>query len=92
MITEIEVRLREIVCERLDVKPDQVTSDASLITDLGADSLDIVDLAMALESEFSLRIHDTDYPNFLTFASATAYIHTRVSARQAALAAAPSPA
>ena len=54
----VEQRVREIICEQMDVNPDQVTLDAKFIEDLGADSLDTVELVMALEEEFGNEIPD----------------------------------
>lgn len=51
-------RIKAILCEQLDVEEDQVTMDANILDDLGADSLDIVDLVMTLEEEFDLEIPD----------------------------------
>lgn len=56
----VEQRVREIICEQMDVKPDQVTLDAKFIEDLGADSLDVVELVMALEEEFGHEIPDEE--------------------------------
>ena len=54
----IEDRIREIVVEQLGVKPEQITPEAKFIEDLGADSLDTVELVMALEEEFGHEIPD----------------------------------
>ena len=54
----IEQRVKDIIVEQLGVKPDQVTPDAKFIEDLGADSLDTVELVMALEEEFGSEIPD----------------------------------
>ncbi len=54
----IEQRVKDIIVEQLGVKPDQVTPDAKFIEDLGADSLDTVELVMALEEEFGNEIPD----------------------------------
>jgi len=60
MATSIEQRVKEIVVEQLGVNPDQVTPQASLIEDLGADSLDAVELVMVFEEEFGTEIPDED--------------------------------
>lgn len=57
---EIETRVKKIVVEQLGVKDDEVTTDASFVDDLGADSLDTVELVMALEEEFETTIPDED--------------------------------
>ncbi len=54
----IEQRVKDIIVEQLGVKPDQVTPEAKFIEDLGADSLDTVELVMALEEEFSIEVPD----------------------------------
>ena len=54
----IDQRVKEIVVEQLGVKPDQVTPQAKFIEDLGADSLDTVELVMALEEEFGIEVPD----------------------------------
>ena len=54
----IEQRVKDIIVEQLGVKPDQVTPEAKLIEDLGADSLDAVELVMALEEEFGIEVPD----------------------------------
>jgi acyl carrier protein len=54
----IEQRVKDIICEQLGVKPDQVVPGAKFIEDLGADSLDTVELVMALEEEFGIEVPD----------------------------------
>ena len=54
----IDQRVRDIIVEQLGVKPDQVTAEAKFIEDLGADSLDTVELIMALEEEFGIEVPD----------------------------------
>ena len=54
----IEQRVKDIICEQLGVKPDQVVPSAKFIVDLGADSLDTVELVMALEEEFGIEVPD----------------------------------
>ena len=54
----IEQRVKDIIVEQLGVKPDQVTPEAKFIEDLGADSLDTVELIMALEEEFGIEVPD----------------------------------
>jgi acyl carrier protein len=59
----VEVRVKEIIVEQLGVNADQVTPDAKFIEDLGADSLDTVELVMALEEEFGHEIPDEEAKN-----------------------------
>ena len=54
----IDQRIKDIIVEQLGVKPDQVTPEAKFIEDLGADSLDTVELIMALEEEFGIEVPD----------------------------------
>ncbi len=85
MTAEITERLTKIICERLSVQPHRVTPEASLVSDLGADSLDVVDLALAVEEAFALEIKDTDYGHLMCIADAAAYIEARMAqAREAA--------
>ena len=71
---EIEARVKKIVVEQLGVKDDEVTVDASFVDDLGADSLDTVELVMALEEEFETEIPDEDAEKIITIKDAVAYI------------------
>lgn len=72
--SEIEARVKKIVVEQLGVKEDEVTSDASFVDDLGADSLDTVELVMALEEEFETEIPDEDAEKIVTIKDAVNYI------------------
>jgi acyl carrier protein len=74
---EIEARVKKIVIEQLGVKEEEVTSDASFVDDLGADSLDTVELVMALEEEFETEIPDEDAEKIVTIKDAVNYIVTR---------------
>ena len=70
----IEQRVKDIIVEQLGVKPDQVTPEAKFIEDLGADSLDIVELVMALEEEFGNEIPDEQAEKLLTVGDVVKYI------------------
>lgn len=67
-------RVRGIVAERLGVDEDKVTMDAEFIGDLNADSLDLVEVIMALEQEFEIEIKDEDAENIRSVADAVQYI------------------
>ena len=75
---EIEARVKKIVVEQLGVKEDEVTTDASFVDDLGADSLDTVELVMALEEEFETEIPDEDAEKIVTIKDAVNYIVERM--------------
>ena len=73
-ISNIEARVKKIILEQLGVKEEQVTNEASFVEDLGADSLDTVELVMALEEEFELEIPDEDAEKITTVQQAIDYI------------------
>ena len=73
-ISNIEARVRKIIIEQLGVKEEQVTNEASFVEDLGADSLDTVELVMALEEEFETEIPDEDAEKITTVQQAIDYI------------------
>lgn len=70
-------KVKEIIVEQLGVDEKEVTMEASFIDDLGADSLDIVELIMALEEAFDLEIPDKEAEKITTVGSAVAYIQAR---------------
>jgi acyl carrier protein len=70
----IEQRVKDIIVEQLGVKPDQVTPDAKFIEDLGADSLDTVELVMALEEEFGIEVPDEQAEKLQTVGEVVKYI------------------
>ena len=72
----VEDRVRKIVCEQLGVSNDEVNKDSSFVDDLGADSLDTVELVMALEEEFDLEIADEEAEKISTVEEAVNYITT----------------
>jgi acyl carrier protein len=69
-----EERVRKLVCEQLGVKEEEVTPEASFVEDLGADSLDTVELVMALEEEFETEIPDEEAEKITTMKEAIDYI------------------
>ncbi len=72
----VEQRVKEIIVEQLGVEAGQVTESAKFVEDLGADSLDTVELVMALEEEFSLEIPDEDAEKITSVGDAINYIKT----------------
>jgi acyl carrier protein len=76
MASSVEARVKEIVCEQLGVGEEEVTQEASFIEDLGADSLDIVELVMALEEEYEMEISDEDAEKIKTVQDVINYIET----------------
>jgi len=70
-----EDRVKEIICEQLGVSADEVTPQASFIEDLGADSLDLVELVMALEEEYGMEISDEDAEKIRTVQDVLDYIN-----------------
>ncbi len=80
-MSTIEARVKKIVVEQLGVKDEEVTNDASFVDDLGADSLDTVELVMALEEEFETEIPDEDAEKITTIQQAIDYINTHNTER-----------
>ncbi|MCD4784976.1 MAG: acyl carrier protein [Candidatus Eremiobacteraeota bacterium] len=72
-------RLKKIIVEQLGVDEEQVTPDASITDDLGADSLDRVELVMAIEGEFNIEISDEDAEQIETVQDAINYVQKKVS-------------
>jgi acyl carrier protein len=75
----IEKRVKEIIVEQLGVNESEVTPEAKFVDDLGADSLDLVELVMALEEEYNIEISDEDAEKILTFGDAIEYIQSHVA-------------
>jgi acyl carrier protein len=73
-MSTVEERVKKIVAEQLGVKDEEVTNDASFVDDLGADSLDTVELVMAFEEEFGCEIPDDAAEKILTIKDAISYI------------------
>jgi acyl carrier protein len=78
-MSSIEEQVKSIVAEQLGVKEDEVTNDASFVDDLGADSLDTVELVMALEEEFETEIPDEEAEKITTVQQAIDFINARRS-------------
>ena len=75
---EVFDKVKEIIVEQLGVAENAVTEEASFIDDLGADSLDIVELIMALEEEFDMEIPDTDAEKVVTVGDVVDYIKDNI--------------
>ena len=78
-MSSIEDRVKKIVAEQLGVKKDEVRNEASFVDDLGADSLDTVELVMALEEEFETEIPDEEAEKITTVQLAIDYINDNLS-------------
>lgn len=88
MYDEITTKLIALISEHLDVAPEAVTPEASFFQDLGADSLDIVDIAMRIEEAFGIQIRNEDYLNLTRLGDAAKYIEKRRAEADAELLAA----
>ena len=75
----IEEKVKDIIVEQLGVNPEQVTPNASFIEDLGADSLDTVELVMAFEEEFGIEIPDEDAEKLQTVGDVVKYIEEKTA-------------
>ncbi|MBI1331861.1 MAG: acyl carrier protein [Armatimonadetes bacterium] len=79
MSNDIFERVKKVTVEELDVKPEEVTMEASFTDDLGADSLDVVELVMAFEDEFEIDIPDEEVGEIKTVGNAVDYISKKKS-------------
>ncbi|MFW5723443.1 MAG: acyl carrier protein [Halochromatium sp.] len=77
-MSSVEERVRKIVVKQLGVKEEEVTMDASFVDDLGADSLDTVELVMALEEEFETEIPDEDAEKITKVKEAVDYVNAHL--------------
>ncbi|MEG1602374.1 MAG: acyl carrier protein [Cloacibacillus sp.] len=76
---EVQLKLKEIVMDRLNAEEEQIKPEASFVEDLGADSLDIVELIMGIEEEFDIEIPDEDAEKLTTVGEAMSYVKTKLS-------------
>ena len=79
-MASVEEKVKHIIVEQLGVDEDEVKPDASFVDDLGADSLDVVELVMALEEEFEMEISDEDAEKLATVKQAIEYIQAHAKA------------
>ncbi|HAF50537.1 MAG: Acyl carrier protein [Synergistales bacterium 54_24] len=79
---EVMKRLKEIVMDRLDVEEEQIKPEASFVEDLGADSLDIVELIMGIEEEFDIEIPDEDAEKLTTVGEAFEYVKGKLDVEE----------
>ena len=78
-MSSVQERVKKIIVEQLGVVDDQVTSEASFVDDLGADSLDTVELVMALEEEFDVEIPDDDAEKITTVKEAVSFVEAHLT-------------
>ena len=78
-MADAEARVKEIIVEQLGVDPSEVTMNASFVNDLGADSLDTVELVMEFEKAFNLQIPDEDAEKIGTVGDAINYLKSKIS-------------
>jgi acyl carrier protein len=77
---DVEAKVKEIIVQQLGVDADKVTAEASFVDDLGADSLDVVELVMAFEEEFGIEIPDDAAETIQTYGDAVKFIEANASA------------
>lgn len=77
MSDSIEEKVKHIIAEKLSVDLSEVKPEASFVDDLGADSLDLVELIMSMEEEFGVEISDEDAEKIVTVKDAISYVHNR---------------
>ena len=81
-MSSVEERVKKLICEQLGVKEEEVTAEASFVEDLGADSLDLVELVMRMEETFDVEIPDDDAENIRLVQDAINYIQQHLSNEQ----------
>jgi len=71
-------KLRDIICEQLEVEPEAVTEESLIVDDLGADSLDIVDMVMSIEEEFNIEVPDSAIENIRSIDDVVKFIESNI--------------
>ena len=79
---EVLARMKEIITDRLDVEEDQIVPEATFVEDLGADSLDIVELIMGIEEEFDIEIPDEDAEKLTSVGEAMNYTLSKIGVEE----------
>lgn len=77
-MSDVEAKVKAAVAEQLSLNADEINTDASFMDDLGADSLDLVELVMAFENEFGISIPDEDSAELTTVQKAIDYVQTKL--------------
>ena len=77
-LEEVQAKVKEIVMDRLNAEEEQIKPEASFVEDLGADSLDIVELIMGIEEEFDIEIPDEDAEKLTTVGEAMSYVKAKL--------------
>ena len=80
-MAELDTKVKNIIADELGVEKEKLTNEASFMEDLGADSLDTVELVMAFEKEFDLDIPDEEAEKLRTVGDALNYLHTRMAGK-----------
>lgn len=80
-MAELEAKVKDIIAEELGVEKEKLTHEASFMEDLGADSLDTVELVMAFEKEFDIDIPDEEAEKLRTVGDALTYLHARMGGK-----------
>lgn len=81
-MSDLDAKVKDIIVEQLGVDANEVTPEASFIDDLGADSLDTVELVMAFEEEFDIEIPDEDAEKMATVGDAIAYLKEKLASKE----------
>ena len=77
--TELGVRIRDLIAEQLGVEQERLVNEANILDDLGADSLDVVELVMAIEDAFDIEVPDDDVENMRTVGDVEKYVSAQLS-------------
>jgi acyl carrier protein len=77
--TTVDSDIRQLLAEQLGVDPNDIKDESNIVADLGADSLDVIELVIAIEEFYSIEIPDTDAENLATVADVVAYVERRIA-------------